>query len=70
VLLLGAEAIHDVVAAGTSPLNAIHVYGGDLFSAKRSSWDGTPLLERPFNGAAEWSRLSTALVDANLLADA
>jgi predicted metal-dependent enzyme (double-stranded beta helix superfamily) len=70
VVVLGAEAIHDVAAAGSSPLIAIHVYGGDLTTAKRSSWDGTPLMERPFDGAAEFSRLSAALKDAHLLADA
>ncbi|MET1001325.1 MAG: hypothetical protein ABWZ15_05895, partial [Acidimicrobiia bacterium] len=70
VLVLGAEAIHDVVAAGSRPLSAIHVYGGDLISVKRSSWEGTPPRERCFEGAAEWSRLSAALRDADLLADA
>jgi len=69
-LVLGTEAIHDVVATGSRPLIAIHVYGGDLATAKRSSWDGTPLTERAFDGAAEMSRLNAALKDANLLADA
>jgi predicted metal-dependent enzyme (double-stranded beta helix superfamily) len=69
VSVLGSEAIHDVVAAGSSSLVAIHVYGGDLATAKRSSWDGRPLTERPFDSAAEFSRLNAALKDADLLAD-
>jgi len=44
---------HDVIHSVTNPLSrltgAIHVYGGDLYGARRSEWDPETLLERPFD---------------------
>ncbi len=46
---LGRDIIHTV----TNPLGrltgAIHVYGGDFFTAPRSEWDPETLSERPFD---------------------
>jgi predicted metal-dependent enzyme (double-stranded beta helix superfamily) len=46
---LGRDIIHSV----TNPLGrltaAIHVYGGDFYSAKRSDWDPENLLEREYD---------------------
>jgi predicted metal-dependent enzyme (double-stranded beta helix superfamily) len=48
---LGRDVIHSV----TNPLGrltaAIHVYGGDFYSAKRSDWDPENLCEREYDFA-------------------
>jgi predicted metal-dependent enzyme (double-stranded beta helix superfamily) len=67
VLVLGVDAIHDV-EAGTEPVSSIHVYGGDLGSTVRSSWDPTSLSERRYDVASEVARLTAALAAADLLA--
>ena len=44
---------HDVVHSVTNPLDKVtaglHVYGGDLFAASRSMWDGETLVEAPLD---------------------
>jgi predicted metal-dependent enzyme (double-stranded beta helix superfamily) len=35
---LDASTIHSVQATGGGYLGAVHVYGGDLFGARRSTW--------------------------------
>lgn len=49
VLSLPADAVHSV----TNPLRrltcAIHIYGGDFYSAQRSEWDPATLRERPMD---------------------
>ena len=49
VLSLPADAVHSV----TNPLRrltcAIHIYGGDFYSAQRSEWDPETLRERPMD---------------------
>jgi hypothetical protein len=49
VLSLPADAVHSV----TNPLRrltcAIHIYGGDFYSAQRSEWDPDTLRERPMD---------------------
>jgi predicted metal-dependent enzyme (double-stranded beta helix superfamily) len=67
LLVLGVDAIHDV-EAGAEPVSSIHVYGGDLGSMVRSSWDPTSLSERRYDVASEVARLTAALAAANLLA--
>jgi predicted metal-dependent enzyme (double-stranded beta helix superfamily) len=46
---LGRDIIHTV----TNPLprlsGAIHVYGGDFYTARRSEWDPETLTERPYD---------------------
>lgn len=49
VCLLGSEAIHAVANPTTEYAGAIHVYGGDFFSAARSEWAGDPLREQPYD---------------------
>ena len=47
---LDASTIHSVQAAGGQYLGAVHVYGGDLFAAPRSTWrDG---VEQPNDESA------------------
>jgi predicted metal-dependent enzyme (double-stranded beta helix superfamily) len=67
LLVLGADGIHDVEAA-MEPVSSMHVYGGDLGSTVRSSWDPTSLNERRYDVASEVARLTAALAAADLLA--
>ncbi len=46
-LPLGRDIIHSVTNPIGRLTGAIHVYGGDLFSAPRSEWDPESLLEQP-----------------------
>ena len=47
VLVLGEDAIHSVSNARKDFAVALHVYGGDFFSAERSEWDPETFEERP-----------------------
>jgi len=47
VLVLGEDAIHSVANSGREFAVALHVYGGDFFSAERSEWDADTFEERP-----------------------
>ena len=49
VYVLGHDAVHAVANATTEYAGAIHVYGGDFFTTKRSEWHGDPLREEPYN---------------------
>lgn len=46
VEILGRDVIHSVTNPIPRLTGAIHVYGGDFFSALRSEWDPETLLER------------------------
>jgi predicted metal-dependent enzyme (double-stranded beta helix superfamily) len=48
-LVLGAEVIHAVTNPTREHAGAIHVYGGDLFSAERSEWDPQTHDEQPYD---------------------
>jgi len=67
VLLLGDDAIHAV----TNPLDrltgAIHVYGGDFFTAPRREWDPDTLDEQPWD--VEHTRRLFAEANERLHAD-
>ncbi len=52
VLVLGADAIHDVQVPGSSWSGALHVYLGDLIGTARSEWTDDLLTEAPFDGEA------------------
>jgi predicted metal-dependent enzyme (double-stranded beta helix superfamily) len=47
VLALGDDAIHSVANTRREFAVALHVYGGDFFSAARSEWDFETYQERP-----------------------
>ncbi|HWD55326.1 MAG TPA: hypothetical protein VG346_09385 [Acidimicrobiales bacterium] len=47
VLVLGDDAIHSVANSRKEFAVALHVYGGDFFSAERSEWDLETHQERP-----------------------
>lgn len=47
VVVLGDDTIHSVANTRQSFAAAIHVYGGDFFSAGRSEWDFETFTERP-----------------------
>ena len=47
VLVLGDDAIHSVANPRREFAVALHVYGGDFFSAERSEWDFDTYEERP-----------------------
>ena len=47
VLVLGEDAIHSVANSRRDFAVALHVYGGDFFSAERSEWDSETHEERP-----------------------
>ena len=49
VQFLGQDVIHSVTNPLSRLTGAIHVYGGDLYGARRSEWDPETLLERPFD---------------------
>lgn len=46
---LGAEIIHSVTNPTSKLTGAIHVYGGDFFTVRRSEWDPENLVERPYD---------------------
>jgi predicted metal-dependent enzyme (double-stranded beta helix superfamily) len=50
-LALGPDAVHRIANRGTTPLLAIHVYGGDLFATSRSQWDERTGERTPFGSA-------------------
>jgi predicted metal-dependent enzyme (double-stranded beta helix superfamily) len=47
VLVLGDDVIHSVANSRREFAVALHVYGGDFFSAERSEWDFDTYVERP-----------------------
>jgi predicted metal-dependent enzyme (double-stranded beta helix superfamily) len=47
VLVLGNDAIHSVANSRRDFAVALHVYGGDFFTAERSEWDAETFEERP-----------------------
>ena len=47
VLLLGDDVIHSVANTRRDYAVALHVYGGDFFTAERSEWDAETHEERP-----------------------
>jgi predicted metal-dependent enzyme (double-stranded beta helix superfamily) len=46
---LGHDLIHSVLNPIDRLTGAIHVYGGDFFTAPRSEWDPERLIEQPFD---------------------
>jgi predicted metal-dependent enzyme (double-stranded beta helix superfamily) len=52
VRVLGQHAIHAVTNPTAEFAGAIHVYGGDLFAAERSGWEGEPFREVPYDSDA------------------
>lgn len=67
VVTLDEQAVHSSRDAGSSPAVALHVYGGDLFSAPRSAWDDAGLVRTPL-GVIEATSLAEAQehVDASV----
>ncbi len=49
VLVLGHDVIHSVANTRREFAVALHVYGGDFFTAERSEWDFETLTEGPRN---------------------
>lgn len=47
VLVLGDDVIHSVANSRREHAVALHVYGGDFFTAERSEWDADTHEERP-----------------------
>ncbi len=47
---LGTDVIHSVLNPIDRLTGAIHIYGGDFFSAKRSEWDSLMLQEHSSDG--------------------
>jgi predicted metal-dependent enzyme (double-stranded beta helix superfamily) len=47
VLVMGSDAIHAVANPRREFAVALHVYGGDFFTATRSEWDPVTFEERP-----------------------
>ena len=50
VVPLGQDIIHSVTNPVPRLTAAIHVYGGDFFTAARSQWDPETLVEGPYDG--------------------
>jgi predicted metal-dependent enzyme (double-stranded beta helix superfamily) len=46
---LGKDIIHSVTNPIPRLTGALHIYGGDFFSEKRSEWDPETLSERPYD---------------------
>ncbi len=57
---LGRDIIHSVTNPIPRLTGAIHVYGGDFFSAQRSEWDAETLLEQPSSGERMLRRFEEA----------
>jgi predicted metal-dependent enzyme (double-stranded beta helix superfamily) len=49
VFALPVDAIHSVTNPIRRVTGAIHIYGGDFFTAGRSEWDSESLRERPYD---------------------
>ena len=47
-----ADVIHRIANHHATPLQAIHVYGGDLLGTERAMWDDDTGAERRFDFAA------------------
>jgi predicted metal-dependent enzyme (double-stranded beta helix superfamily) len=47
---LGEDIVHSVTNPTSKFTAAIHIYGGDLFTAHRSEWDPETLSEQRFDG--------------------
>ena len=47
-----ADVIHRIANYSSTPLQAIHVYGGDLLGTERAMWDDVTGAERRFDFAA------------------
>ena len=63
VLVLDANAIHEVHAPSTTWSAALHVYLGDITARKRSSWVDEDASASPFDGVdmeARWMEAATA----------
>jgi predicted metal-dependent enzyme (double-stranded beta helix superfamily) len=60
---LGPDIIHSVINPVSRLTGAIHVYGGDFFSATHSQWDPERLLEEPY----DVKRLLTLFEESNRL---
>lgn len=50
--VLPDDTIHRIANHQSTPLQAIHVYGGDLLGTERKMWDDTTGVSRPFDFAA------------------
>jgi predicted metal-dependent enzyme (double-stranded beta helix superfamily) len=50
VLMLRADAIHDVHTPDTTHSAALHVYLGDITATQRSRWDDADSQPLPFDG--------------------
>jgi len=50
--VLAPDVIHSIANHSSTPLQAIHVYGGDLLGTARSMWDDETHEERRFDFAA------------------
>lgn len=70
VLVLDADAIHDVHAPASAWTGALHVYLGDLTAVPRSEWAGIDVPEAPLDVAAMERRWSEAAVATGLVAPA
>jgi predicted metal-dependent enzyme (double-stranded beta helix superfamily) len=57
---LGPDIIHSVTNPIPRLTGAIHVYGGDFFSAERSEWDPETLLEGRFDSERAMRRFEEA----------
>lgn len=60
---LGPDIIHSVINPVSRLTGAIHVYGGDFFTATHSQWDPEHLLEEPY----DVKRLLTLFEESNRL---
>ena len=49
VLVLDEDAVHAVANPCSRPTLGLHVYGGDILGASRSTWDSAGCEERPFD---------------------
>jgi predicted metal-dependent enzyme (double-stranded beta helix superfamily) len=60
-VVLGQDVIHAVSNPQRSFTTAIHVYGGDFFTARRKEWDPVTFEDRPFS----FEHLRQAFADSN-----
>ncbi len=49
VLVLDEDSVHAVANPCSGPTLGLHVYGGDIVGASRSTWDNAGGNERPFD---------------------
>jgi predicted metal-dependent enzyme (double-stranded beta helix superfamily) len=69
VLVLGADAAHDVHTPPARWSAALHVYLGDISTANRAAWSGVDASQLPFDGEEQERHWRQAALATELMID-